>query len=210
MGYACPVCETPQADGRHLANHIAFTAMIHGDDHEAWLAEHAPGWEEAGERELAGRVVECATETEFPPGSGEATDEQRGAGSRDRSHEHGHGGLGHGDHDHDRDSHSDRRERRPDSDRSGPGSTRVAIDSDLGGDSEDDRGVAAVVAEARELTRRMYDESEPKESGRKDAPERESEPDRDEDEGGDGDGDGGEGDTENGIEPGNRNDERSG
>ena len=40
MGYACPVCEIPHQDATHLANHLAFTAMTHGDDHEAWLDDH--------------------------------------------------------------------------------------------------------------------------------------------------------------------------
>ena len=66
MGYACPVCETPQADARHLANHLAFTAMLGDDDHEAWLDDHAPGWADAGESDLADRVVEYAESTEYP------------------------------------------------------------------------------------------------------------------------------------------------
>jgi len=65
MGYACPVCETPQRDAEHLANHLAFTAMLHGDAHEAWLDEHAPGWEAEGVAELAPVVVEYADETEY-------------------------------------------------------------------------------------------------------------------------------------------------
>jgi hypothetical protein len=60
MGYACPVCETPQSDAEHLANHLAFTAMLHGDAHEAWLDDHAPDWAEAGVDELAPVVVEYA------------------------------------------------------------------------------------------------------------------------------------------------------
>ena len=66
MGYACPVCETPQADARHLANHLAFTALLGNDDHESWLDDHAPDWETDGEDELAERVTEEATEVEFP------------------------------------------------------------------------------------------------------------------------------------------------
>jgi hypothetical protein len=92
MGYACPVCETPQADARHLANHLAFTALLGNDDHESWLDEHAPGWDDAGEDELADRVVEHASEVEFPqmfedttghdhdrdgPQSGDLFDEER-------------------------------------------------------------------------------------------------------------------------------------
>ena len=66
MGYACPVCETPQSDAEHLANHLAFTAMLGDDDHEAWLDEHAPGWNEEGEDELADQVTKYAEEADFP------------------------------------------------------------------------------------------------------------------------------------------------
>jgi len=62
MGYACPVCETPQRDGEHLANHLAFTAMLHGDAHESWLDDHAEGWREAGAAELAPVAVDHAEE----------------------------------------------------------------------------------------------------------------------------------------------------
>ncbi|EMA36605.1 DUF5810 domain-containing protein [Halococcus hamelinensis] len=75
MGYACPVCETPQADAHHLANHLAFTALLGDDDHEAWLDEHTPGWDEAGEDELAERVVEAAKEVEFPQVFEDTTDD---------------------------------------------------------------------------------------------------------------------------------------
>jgi hypothetical protein len=66
MGYACPVCETPQMDARHLANHMAFTAMMRHEDHEAWLDEHAPGWSESGEADLAARIEGLVEEVEFP------------------------------------------------------------------------------------------------------------------------------------------------
>ncbi len=66
MGFACPVCETPQADAGHLANHLAFTAIARGGDHETWLDERVPGWDELGEATLAERVVEHAAETEYP------------------------------------------------------------------------------------------------------------------------------------------------
>jgi hypothetical protein len=65
MGHACPVCSTPQRDAEHLANHLAFTAMLHGDAHEAWLDEHAPGWEAEGVAELAPVVVEYAETVEY-------------------------------------------------------------------------------------------------------------------------------------------------
>jgi hypothetical protein len=84
MGYACPVCEEPQADAGHLANHLAFTALTGGDDHEDWLDEHVPEWGELGEDELAAEVVELAEETEFPFEAG-GHDHQHG------QHDHGHG-----------------------------------------------------------------------------------------------------------------------
>ena len=31
MGYECPVCATEEADGEHLANHLALQALVHGD-----------------------------------------------------------------------------------------------------------------------------------------------------------------------------------
>jgi hypothetical protein len=65
MGYACPVCGVPQRDGEHLANHLAFTAMLDDGDHAAWLDEHAPDWDEQGPDDLAPRVTEHAPETEY-------------------------------------------------------------------------------------------------------------------------------------------------
>jgi hypothetical protein len=64
MGYACPVCEVPQVDGRHLANHVAFTALTGDSAHEDWLDAHVPGWGELGENELAGELVDHAEEAD--------------------------------------------------------------------------------------------------------------------------------------------------
>jgi hypothetical protein len=66
MGYACPVCELPQADAEHLANHMAFTAVLGDADHEAWLDDRVPDWESRGPTELAPAVVEHAPEAEDP------------------------------------------------------------------------------------------------------------------------------------------------
>ncbi|SDF43358.1 DUF5810 domain-containing protein [Halorientalis regularis] len=66
MGYACPVCEDPQADAEHLANHLAFTALLGDDDHEAWLDDHAPDWDQADADALAATVTEIAEETDYP------------------------------------------------------------------------------------------------------------------------------------------------
>ena len=60
MGYGCPVCGAPQADGQHLANHLAFTALLHGDDHAAWLDEIVPDWADRSPSTLAETVVDHA------------------------------------------------------------------------------------------------------------------------------------------------------
>lgn len=65
MGYACPVCEIPQQDETHLANHLAFSAMLGNEDHEEWLDEHVPDWEGMGPEELGERAAAFATEEEF-------------------------------------------------------------------------------------------------------------------------------------------------
>ncbi|XVH32652.1 DUF5810 domain-containing protein [Haloferacaceae archaeon DSL9] len=65
MGYVCPVCAAPQRDGDHLANHLAFTAMLHGDEHETWLDEHVADWAETNRTELAALVTEYAEPSEY-------------------------------------------------------------------------------------------------------------------------------------------------
>jgi hypothetical protein len=95
MGYACPVCEGPQADGEHLANHLAFAAMLHGDAHEAWLDERVPDWADRTPEALATEVVEHAETVEH----GTVFDDATG-GRPDVGVEHGDApGHGHG-HDH--------------------------------------------------------------------------------------------------------------
>ncbi|MDS0219787.1 DUF5810 domain-containing protein [Haloarcula sp. S1AR25-5A] len=91
MGYACPVCEDPQADDVHLANHLAFTAMTGGDDHEAWLDEHVPDWGQLGESELSTEVIEYAEETEFPQVFEDTVDRSDEGHSHEHDHDHGHG-----------------------------------------------------------------------------------------------------------------------
>ncbi|WP_276270522.1 DUF5810 domain-containing protein [Haloarcula litorea] len=129
MGYACPVCGDPQADAGHLANHLAFTAMTGGDDHEAWLDDHVEGWGQLGETELAEAVVDRAEETEYPQ-----VFEESGV---DDGHAHGEARHGH--------------------DHGGTGDLPPGADSHRGPRdlSEDDR---EVLAEARDLTRAMLDE----------------------------------------------------
>jgi hypothetical protein len=66
MGYSCPVCGDPQADDVHLANHLAFTALVRGGDHEAWLDDHVPDWESRDQDGLAGAVTDLAESAEYP------------------------------------------------------------------------------------------------------------------------------------------------
>lgn len=99
MGYECPVCESVQVDAVHLANHIAFTAMIHNDEHEAWLDEHADGWSSWTEAELAETVLNHANEVSIPDLT-ERVDFQESALEHDHSHGHEHGGHIHNDHGH--------------------------------------------------------------------------------------------------------------
>ncbi len=65
MGYSCPVCGTPQRDGEHLAHHLAFTAMLHGGDHETWLDDNVEGWQDSDSGRLAQAVLPHAPETDY-------------------------------------------------------------------------------------------------------------------------------------------------
>lgn len=67
MGYACPVCGAPQADGEHLANHLAITGLLHGAEHAAWLDEHVGEWTDESPATLAGSVTEFAEEIDAEP-----------------------------------------------------------------------------------------------------------------------------------------------
>lgn len=85
MGYACPVCDVPQRDGKHLANHLAFTALLRHEDHETWLDDHVDGWSELNAPELADRVVDHADERDFEEVFEDTTD------GHDHPHEHAQG-----------------------------------------------------------------------------------------------------------------------
>ena len=138
MGYACPVCGDPQADGEHLANHLAFTAMLGDDDHEAWLDDHAPDWADSDPAALAATVTDRAEEREFPQVFADTTHDHA-------DHDHGHGQDG----------------REPDvpADAAPDG---MADPADLGGDTDP----SDVLAEARELTRqRRADGTEEADAG---------------------------------------------
>jgi len=127
MGYACPVCAIPQRDGEHLAHHLAFTAMIHNDDHEAWLDEHAPDWSDQTPNGLAETVVDHAEPAEYHEVFEDTVDRGRpavDAGTDRADHEHA--------------------EPRAHRGRRGAG-----VDAP-------DPETAAVLQEARELTRQMH------------------------------------------------------
>ena len=87
MAYLCPVCEDPQVDAGHLANHAAFTAVIRGGDHEAWLDEHVPGWGEDDEAELADRLldVDGVDAVDHPIDASDAAGEQSGGHAHDHA-----------------------------------------------------------------------------------------------------------------------------
>ena len=145
MGYACPVCEDPQADGEHLANHLAFTAMLGDADHEDWLDEHAPDWADTDPAELADRVTDHAEEREFP----QVFEDTTGNGHDHGRGDHTHDGHGHGQGNHTRQG-SHGHGGVPDGVGGG-----AADPSDLFDESEDDeseRDPADVLTEARELT----------------------------------------------------------
>lgn len=132
MGYACPVCEDPQSDAGHLANHLAFTAISSGGNHEEWLDEHVPGWGQLGKSELAEEVVGMAEETEFP----QVFEESGLADADDHQHDHSAGDQTLADHDVD------------------PSSARSR------GTGELDEEARAIMEEARELTEEMRGEDD--------------------------------------------------
>jgi hypothetical protein len=142
MGYACPVCEVPQRDGEHLAHHLAFTAMLHGGDHEEWLAEHAPGWTDREPAELAADVTEHAEAAEYHEvfedtvhGHDRGRPDVGGAdaSSRGRNLEHASGA---------------------------PNAADAADGVDAATTSAPDAETEAIIEEARELTRRMYSDDD--------------------------------------------------
>ena len=65
MGYVCPVCEEPRVDAEDLANHVAFTAIIHGERHETWLDEHVEDWDQMDPETLGPLVAEHAESVEL-------------------------------------------------------------------------------------------------------------------------------------------------
>ncbi|WP_123620254.1 DUF5810 domain-containing protein [Halorubrum sp. CSM-61] len=165
MGYACPVCETPQRDGEHLAHHLAFTAMLHGGDHEAWLDDHVSDWSDREPAGLAAEVTPHAETAEYHEVFEDTVNRGRpdvdlgahdgvGSGGHDHAgHDHGHGGHSHA-----------------------AGGAPGGVDST----GETSPEVADAIREAREMAREAGDdgddkgeenaESDPTDSGDSDAP----------------------------------------
>ncbi|WP_049979475.1 DUF5810 domain-containing protein [Halolamina rubra] len=91
MGYRCPVCGSPQQDDEHLANHLAMTAMLHGEDHEAWLDERVAEWGEYTPPELADEIVDDAEAVDYDAATAEDAEIEI---PTDDGHEHDHEGSG--------------------------------------------------------------------------------------------------------------------
>lgn len=136
MGFACPVCEIPHQDATHLANHLAFTAMTHGDDHEAWLDDHVPAWAESGEAELAAEVADLAPEAAYDQVFEDTVHAHHG---EDGAHEHGGG------------AHTDQPTRQQ------PDGVDPEAAAAMGGETLDEEA-RAILDEARGLTAAMLDD----------------------------------------------------
>ena len=131
MGYLCPVCAEPFGDAAACANHLAVTAILHGEDHEAWLADAvderadeavddtADDWESVPRSELAELVADRGEETTDHDHPGEHSHTHPVDGS--------HGGATQGE----------------------PAITESTVDTALDADAR------AILDEARELTDRM-------------------------------------------------------
>ncbi|MFC5365461.1 DUF5810 domain-containing protein [Salinirubrum litoreum] len=162
MGYACPVCEVPQQDAEHLANHLAFTALLHEDDHADWLDESVPDWREGGPEDLAPQVADLAEESDYDAVFEDTTDDHAGHGHADHAHQHG-----------DRTGHD------------------LGVDPAAAGrqaaSAELDAEAQSVLQEARAMTREMLDDGDDEEAdasadGRADAASTDAEtPDEDAD-----------------------------
>jgi hypothetical protein len=94
MGYRCPVCGSPQQDDEHLANHLAMTAMLHGEDHEAWLDDHVEEWGEHTPPELAAEVVDGAEEVDYDEATAERAETEIPTGDGEHDHDHDHDASG--------------------------------------------------------------------------------------------------------------------
>jgi hypothetical protein len=140
MGYACPVCEVPQQDAEHLANHLAFTALLHEADHADWLDESVPDWREDGPEDLAPKVAEVAEEADYDAVFEDTT-----------GHDHQHAGHQQSEHGHQHAEH-------------GQSAHDLGVDPAAAGrqaaSEELDAEARSVLQEARAMTREMLDDAD--------------------------------------------------
>jgi hypothetical protein len=149
MGYRCPVCGSPQQDDEHLANHLAMTAMLHGEDHEAWLDEHVAEWSEHTPLELAAEVVDRAEQVDYDEAAAEHAEAEIPTEDTD-GHEH--------EHDH--------------SESGSYPTEEIADPAEVPDSGFIDEAAEQAVAEAREMTRKRREqaaEEEEEEDGDSDA-----------------------------------------
>jgi hypothetical protein len=135
MGYACPVCDVPQRDAEHLANHLAFTAMLHGDDHETWLDENVDDWASKNGDTLGPTVASLAEETQYDEVFEDTVHDQSGHGRGGSLFDDAQGGEG----------------------------GRAGVDAaaaERRGGGELDAETRDVLREARELTAEMYSDAD--------------------------------------------------
>ena len=160
MGYACPVCDTPQQDAEHLANHLAITGMVRDEAHADWLDDHAEGWRESSPAELGAVVADHAAAVDFDRAAVEHADlpadaERVSEEGNDHGNGHGHDrGNGH-EHQH---GHEQVQGDQHAADLRG---ARASEGSAAFPDSEAmaDDDVAEIIEEARELTRRQFEDA---------------------------------------------------
>ncbi|MFC6951850.1 DUF5810 domain-containing protein [Halorubellus litoreus] len=136
MAYRCPVCDNPETDAEHLANHLAFTAVIRGDGHESWLDEHVPDWGDDDPESLAPKVAEAVPEVDVPEleDDDHASHDHGGRLEDELAQQSGHRGPGAG----------------------GMSGAGGASDAPAGGRGDLTEDAAGVMQEAQRLTEQMY------------------------------------------------------
>jgi len=165
-GYACPVCDDPQADIGHLANHLAFTAILRDEAHADWLDEHVPAWNEYDEAELSSALADHTDrleEREYPQVFEDTTGEDGTAPGRDDPTErsgalfddrHAHGHSEQDGHDH---GHQHSHDHQHGHDHGPSGIPEDVETASVPGGEIDDEEHEAIIEEAREMTRKLHD-----------------------------------------------------
>ncbi|WP_254831929.1 DUF5810 domain-containing protein [Haloglomus salinum] len=151
-GYACPVCDDPQADIGHLANHLAFTAILRNEAHADWLDEHVPAWNEYDEAALSSALADHTDrleECEYPQVFEDTTGEDGTAPGRDDPGERS-GALFDDGHAHDHGQQHGQQHGH------GPSGVPEGVETaSVPGGELDDEEREAILEEAREMTREL-------------------------------------------------------